>query len=211
MRNKIVLIAFLLFASSYFYACKKETLPDSSPLAEEDSRLYLRFRVGADSIIYNIGDSPYYALTNFTENPFSVRYFLFDVIKDSEPFVSNQFSIAIANHKLMSNDLPMVDLQQTIKKGSYTYQSNVGSSGNPLGLKNVSISFRKDLDFYVSNSILPTNNNVFEVLNAEDIIEEGVYYRKANIAFACTLFNINDQNDSIRIENGRGSVVFSGK
>ena len=63
----------------------------------------------------------------------------------------------------------------------------------------------------MSNSILPTNNNVFEILNAEDIIEEGVYYIKANIAFACTLFNINDQNDSIRIENGRGSVVFSGK
>ena len=205
-KTSFYLVLILLFTT--LAGCEKKDLneeliannPAPKPI------FYLQGEVGNTSIYYALGDSVYKGITSVFRLPNILNTYSFDIINKSDSTIG-YFAIDINGHALgVSNRKE--DLIKSITTSQYPFAYKVPDPTNPAELKCVEILMPRGQRMYSSRVVKQFKQ--FTIVQTEDLVKDGLFYRAASLTFECRLGNITDTTDVIEFKNGKARLLFGG-
>lgn len=205
--NASLCLVFILLLTT-LVGCEKKDLNEELIANNPAPKpvFYLQGEVGNTTVYYALGDSVYKGITNVFRLPNILNTYSFDIINKYDSTIG-YFAIDINGHALgVSNRKE--DLIKSITTAQYPFAYKVPDPTNPAELKCVEILLPRGQRMYSSRVVKQAKQ--FTIVQTEDLVKDGLFYRVAIMNFECKLGNITDTTDVIEFKNGKAKLLFGG-
>lgn len=190
-----------------YSSCEKKDIVDElNEQAANAQRFYVRGQIGNETINLILGDSIYTGVTTIYPLGDGLNVHRFATINKVDNLVG-YFNIDVSGKAMGSLDM-IDDLKNGITVGGYEFLYSEDGSGIYYGPHQAEVACLYNDKWYVSSRL--KQDTKFNIVSAENLVEDGYVYRVITASFTCRLSNINDTTDVIELNKGEARIAFGG-